>query len=49
MDYFERRLCVQTQLLYIIKTFYMAQMNPKNILHNTTFSVQQPYIAGHSL
>ena len=34
---------------YIIKTFYMSQMNPKKILLNTTFSVQLPYIAGHSL
>ena len=24
-------------------------MNPKKILHNTTFSVQLPYIACHSL
>ena len=27
----------------------MSQMNPKTFLHNTTFSVQLPYIAGHSL
>jgi len=31
-----------------MKTFYMSQMNPKKILHSTTFSVQLPYIAGHS-
>ena len=24
-------------------------MDPKKILHNTTFSVQLPYIAGHSV
>ena len=24
-------------------------MNPKIFFHNTTFSVQLPYIAGHSL
>ena len=24
-------------------------MNPKNVLYNTTFSVQLPYIADHSL
>ena len=24
-------------------------MNPKKFLYNTTFSVQLPYIAGHSL
>ena len=29
--------------------FYMPQMNPKKFPHNTTFSVQLPYIAGHSL
>ena len=28
---------------------FMAQMNPKKFLHNSTFSVQLPYIAGHSL
>ena len=54
MDDFERRLCDQTQKLYIIKTFYMSQMNPKEFVHNTAYSVQppygiQPYIAGHSL
>ena len=27
----------------------MSQMNPKKLLHNTTFSVQLTYIAGHSL
>ena len=27
----------------------MSQMNPKKNLYNTTFSVQLPYIAGHSL
>ena len=24
-------------------------MNPKEVFHNTAYSVQQPYIAGHSL
>ena len=32
-----------------IKTFYMSQMTPKFFFHNTTFSVQLPYISGHSL
>ena len=27
----------------------MSQMNPKKLLHNSTFSVQLTYIAGHSL
>ena len=31
MDDFESRLCAQTYQLYIIKTFYMSQMNPKKI------------------
>ena len=34
---------------YIIKPFYISQMNPKRFLHNTTFSVQLPRIASHSL
>ena len=24
-------------------------LNPKEVFHNTAYSVQQPYIAGHSL
>ena len=27
----------------------MSQMNPKEVVHNTAYSVQLPYIAGHSL
>ena len=27
----------------------MSKNNPKKFPHNTTFSVQLPYIAGHSL
>ena len=34
------------KLLYIITTFYM---NPNKFVHNTTFSVQLLYIAGHFL
>ena len=45
MDDFERRLCTQTQLLYINKTFNMSQMNPKFFFYNTAYSVQPPYIA----
>ena len=26
----------------------MSQMNPKEVFHNTAYSVQLPYIAGHS-
>ena len=25
----------------------MSQMNPKEVFHNTAYSVQLPYIAGH--
>ena len=31
MDDFESRLWAQTQQLYIIRTFYMPQINPKKI------------------
>ena len=41
--YFERRL------LQIFKKFYLSQMNPKEFVHNTAYSVQLPYNAGHSL
>jgi len=27
----------------------MSQMNPKEFVHNAAYSVQLPYIAGHSL
>ena len=43
---FERRLCTQTQLLYIVE---MSQMNHKEFVHNTAYSVLLPYIAGLSL
>ena len=46
---FERRLCAQTQDLQILKKFNMFQMNPKEVFHSTAYSVQIPYIAGHSL
>ena len=36
---FERRLCTQTQELYIVETFYMSQMNSKEFVHNTAYSV----------
>jgi len=36
---FERRLCAQTQLLYIVETFHLSQMNPKEFVHNTPYSV----------
>ena len=47
MDDFERRLCAQTPVIFY--TIFMSQINPKKFLHNTIFSVQLPYIAGHSL
>ena len=43
---FERRICAQIQDLQI---FNKSQMNPKEVFHNTAYSVQPPYIAGHSL
>ena len=43
---FERRLCTQTQLSYIVE---MSQMNHKEFVHNTAYSVLLPYIAGLSL
>jgi len=46
---FERRLCAQIQDLQIFKKFYMSQMKPKEFVHNAAYSVQLPYIAGHSL
>ena len=47
---FERRLCTQTQLLYIVekcyvsllylfKRFIISQMNHKEFVHNTAYSV----------
>ena len=46
---FERRICAQTQDLQIFKKFSMSQMIPKEVFQNTAYSVQLPYIAGHSL
>ena len=43
------KTCAQTQDLQIFKKFNMSQMNPKEVFHNTAYSVQLPYIAGHSL
>ena len=48
-DDFESRLCNQTHWLYIVETFFMSQMNPNEFVHNTAYSVQLAYIAGHSL
>ena len=47
--FFKLSICAQTQDLQIFKKFNMSQMNPKEVFHNTTYSVQLPYIAGHSL
>ena len=49
LNNFERRLCAQTQDIQIFKKFYMSEMNTKEQVHTTAFSVQLPYIAGHSL
>jgi len=46
---FERQICAQTQDLQIFKKFNMSQINPEEIFHITAYSVQLPYIAGHSL
>ena len=39
----------KTQDLQIFKKWNMSQMNPKEVFDNTAYSVQLPYIAGHSL
>jgi len=39
----------KTWWLCIVETFYMFQKNPKEFVHNAAYSVQLPYIAGHSL
>jgi len=44
MDDFESQLKLSNHTS-LKRTFYMTQMNPKKFLHNTTFSVQLPYIA----
>ena len=46
---FERRIRAQTQDLQILWKFNVSQMNPKEVFHNIAYSVQLPYIAGHSL
>ena len=46
---FERRIYAQTHNLQTFKKFNMSQMNPKEVFQNTAYSVQLPYIAGHSL
>ena len=40
------RLC---KVVENFKKFNMSQMNPKEVFHNTAYSVQLPKIAGHSL
>ena len=46
---FVRGICAQTQDLQIFKNFNMSEMNQKEVFHNTAYSVQLPYTAGHSL
>ena len=46
---FERWICDQIQYLKIFKKFNMSQMNPKEVFHNTVYSVQLPYLAGQSI
>ena len=46
---FEQWICAQIQDLQIFKKFNMSQMNPKEAFYNTAYSIQLPYIAGHSL
>ena len=36
---FERQLCAQIQELYIVETFYMSHMNPKEFVHYTAHSI----------
>ena len=45
----EHRHCAQTQDLQIFKKFDTSQMNPKEVVHNTAYSVQLLSIAGLSL
>ena len=40
--------CSELGFFLIIKS-NISQMNPKEAFHNTAYSVQLPYIAGHSL
>ena len=42
---FARKLRIYRSL----KSFICLKMNPKEVFHNTAYSVQLPYIAGHSL
>ena len=42
-------LNVDFELKPRIKKIYMSQMNPKEFVHDTAYSVQLPYIAGLSL
>ena len=37
---FELRICAQTQDLQILKKFYMSQINPKEFVRKTAYSVQ---------
>ena len=46
---FERRICAQTEDLQILKKRNMSQMNPEEVFHNTAYSIQLPYRAGHPL
>ena len=47
MDVFERRLCDQAQKLYVIKTCFMTQINPKKISPHY-YKIGSTCIAGHS-
>ena len=42
-------LNVEFALKLRIYRSFMSQMNPKEVFHNTAYSVQLPYIAGLSL
>ena len=46
---FVRPICAQTQDLQIFKGFDMSQMNPKEVFHNTAYSVQLPYLVCQNL
>ena len=43
-DDFESRFYDLTQKLYTVETFYMSQMNDKEFVHNTAYSVQLSYM-----
>ena len=44
-----RILNIEFEQICTVETSHTSQMIPEKFLHNTNFSVQLPYIPGHSL